>query len=91
MASISITGEITEKNLFALPDLSADDVVKITLIAKVDSIVKPADENASNTLDSDGNSVEKLVLVNDGSAVEVEAQTVERRDNRNLFVKLRAY
>ncbi len=91
MASISITGEITEKNLFALPDLSADDVVKITLIAKVGSIVKPADENASNTLDSDGNSVEKLVLVNDGSAVEVEAQTVERKDNRNLFVKLRAY
>lgn len=76
MATFSITGDISQKNIYSLPNLNADDVVRFTVEAKVSSLVKPASEDAT----PDGS--EEFTLGNDIKIL----PEVFIKDSRNLFV-----
>ena len=84
MATFNINGDLSDKNFNDLPKIKADDVVKVTITAKVVSY------NREGFPGYDSGQPEGLQLGNDGSSVEIETPSLMYKNPvQNVFVHAR--
>ena len=76
MASLNITGSITDKNFLSLPNLAVGDIVKVEVEAKVTALDTGA---ASLSLSDEDSSSEATFM-------KLDTESIMVRDSRNLFV-----
>lgn len=76
MASLNITGSITDKNFLSLPNLAPGDIVKVEVEAKVVSL----DSGTATLTLTDEDPVQEATFM------KLDTESIMVRDSRNLFV-----
>lgn len=77
MATLNITGSITDKNFLSLPNLTAGDIVKVEVEAKVVSL----DSGTATLTLTDEDPAQEATFM------KLNPENIMLRDSRNIFVQ----